>query len=273
MRKCMLGAVVGLTLLASQRAIAQTTVLYDGTKSTLPTPQGWLNFTSQPAGATQTLAAGSVGPTTLDTTSSVALEAGYSNCVAPMALGATSLAYYNTSFPTLAPTTGFDLTFNMKLDSESHPGSTNRSGFSVILLGSDDNGVELGFWQGSVWAQSTTFTRTSEISTSFDPTTGFYQYDLHIQGSTYSLSANGTQILTGSTRSYSSTANSTLPYPLELPYDTPNFVFLGDDTQAAQAVAEIQSVAISVPEPTCGILMIGMAGLLLGRRRPRMKVS
>ena len=256
MRKMITGAVAGAMLLAGRHAGASIS-LYDGTQAGLPQTQGWLAYQAL-LGTKPTLDGGTIGPTKLDTTAggSNTEEAGFSNYNA----SALSYSLANASFPTLAPATGFDLTFNMKLDSESHSGSTDRAGFSVILLGTDDYGVELGFWAGQIWAQSATFTHTVEQESTLDPTSGFFQYDIHIQGSAYTLSENGHQILTGPTRYYGATD----AFP---PYITPNFVFLGDDTTSAQGIAEIQSVGIAVPEPASGVLLIGLAALSLRRQR------
>ena len=172
--------------------------LYDGTKPGLPASQGSLAYETLLQTGTQTLSAGSLGPVTLDTTAggSNSEYAGLSN------YGPTS-TFVNPAFPVLSAATGFDLTFNMEVNAESHA-STDRSGVSVILLGSDSTGIELGFWTNQVWAQGTNANPSldfnhSEGTISFNPAAGFYSYDLHVQGSTYTLSANGTQILTGPT--------------------------------------------------------------------------
>ncbi len=245
-----------LSLVAGRAAAA--VALYDGTQPGLPQSQGWLAYKLILGTATTTLTAGA-GPTILDTTA-----AGLNGEYAGFSNFAPTGSLVNPAFPTLSPTTGFDLTFNVKLDSESH-GSNNRAGFSVLLLGNDLNGIELGFWPGQVWAQSDSpiFTH-GEQTTGFDPSTGFHQYDLNVSGTTYTLTADGTQILTGATRNY--TANS-LAFPLNVPYSTPNFVFLGDDTTSARGAAEIQSIGVSVPEPTTGVLTVAALGLASRRRR------
>jgi hypothetical protein len=252
MKKAAAGFIAALALAGAHEAVASIS-LYDGTQPGLPQTQGWLAYQSIPT-TTPTLAS-TVGPTTLNTSASNAIYAGFSN----YASNGISESLVNSAFPTLSPTTGFDLTFNTKLDSESHTGNSNRAGFSVILLGNDLNGVELGFWNGLIFAQSSTFTQTVEETSSFDPAAQFHQYDLHIQGSTYTLTANGTQILTGPTRNYSGSGL--------LPYETPNFVFLGDDTTSAQAVTEIEAVSVSVPEPASLSALIIIPMLLRRRRR------
>ncbi|NJR49356.1 MAG: hypothetical protein HC780_07050 [Leptolyngbyaceae cyanobacterium CSU_1_3] len=98
---------------------------------------------SVPPGATQTVSAGT---TTLNTTANNALQAGYA-ITAPAAFA-------------LNRTRGYTLGFNVQLLSEDHS-SNDRAGFSVIALGSDKRGIELGLWTnstqktGSIWAQTT----------------------------------------------------------------------------------------------------------------------
>ncbi len=131
----------------------------------------------------------------------------------------------NAPFPTLDRAAGFDLSFDVTVDAESHA-SADRAGFSLILLGSDKRGVELGLWAGQVWAQSNApqFTHAAG-STGFDPTDGFHAYGLAVAGGTFTPSADGTTILTGTTRDYSAAGM--------LPYTPGDYQFLGDDTAAA----------------------------------------
>jgi hypothetical protein len=258
MKAMISAAALGLVGLMLKNAQANSIALYDGTQTGQPPSQGWLYYRSLLTTSTTTLAAGNVGPVTLNTgvTSGNSDSAGYSNYI-PTSLTTANLA--NSSFPVLSPATGFDLQFTMKLDSESHSGSTDRAGFSVILIGNDLNGVELGFWNGQIWAQSgPSFTHTVEQETTLDPASGFHQYDLHIQGSNYTLYADGSSILTGPTRNYSSSGL--------LAYELPNYLFLGDDTNAAQSVSEIESVSVVVPEPAMMCMVLPALALLRRRR-------
>ena len=234
---------------------AQTTVnLYTGSGTQTPQSQGWLNFIPEFGTPSVSSAAGA---TILDTTSSDSIMAGYFN------FNSTLTAFQNASFPTLNPAVGFSVNFNLQINSESHTGANgaNRAGFSVIALGSDDTGIELGFWPDDIWAQSTTPTLfTHGEDATFNTESAAQQYSLTIQGSAYTLSADGTPILTGPTRNYSS---------FGLPYTLPNFLFLGDDTTAAEASETFSSVSVTVPEP---VSLAGMGACLmagLARRRSR----
>src|SRR5690349_9366658 len=121
---------------------ARAVVLYDGAAGTAPESQGWLAY-QQAGGSPTHVTAG--GKTTLDTTSAMGIQAGYSNynLIVPV----------NPTFPSLSRTTGFVVSLDMKLLSETHA-SNDRSGVSLIVLSNDLQGVELAFWNNEVWAQS-----------------------------------------------------------------------------------------------------------------------
>lgn len=236
-------------LLLTTATHAQVTTLYDGSLGTSPGAQGWTEFVPPPA--TQTV---SGGKTTLNTTASNLLQAGYSR----------------TPF-TLDRSAGYSVRFDVRLLSESHA-NNNRAGFDVIVLSSDLQGIELGFWTNEVWAQSgPTFTHAEGAA--FDTTAalgglaGTTRYDLQVSGSSYTLFANGSSLLTGALRDYSS---------FGAPYNVPNFLFLGDDTTSANGAAEIAFVAVTVaaPEPGAGsFLLLGgflaAGGSVLRRRAGR----
>ena len=238
--------------------------LYNGATAGLPQNQGWVTYYSIPGTATETLAAGNVGPVTINTNALAQEHAGLSNYNISGNL-------VNPAFPALSRSTGFDLTFSAKLDLESHT-STDRAGFSVILLSSDLQGIELGFWPNEVWGQSANasngaldFTH-AEGNTAFNTSSGFHDYDLHIQNSAYTLFADGSQILTGPTRDYSGyPINTGLPDP----YAIPNYLFFGDDTSSAQGAFELNNVAITpLPEPTT-LGLLAIAGIATLSRRSR----
>ena len=241
-------AIVLAALIVSS-ASAQTTVLYNPSLGTTPTAQGWIAFAA-PLGGTSTT---NTTETTLDTTSAVTDEAGYSNYTASL-----TPSLINSNFPVLNPAIGFTLNFNVQIDTANDP-DTTRAGFAVILLGSDSKGVELGFWSNQIWAQNVGFA-THSTPANFTTTGAFNQYALTILNGNYSLTANGTQILSGSTVNY------VTPAP---PYTLANYVFLGDDDMTDSGAEEIKTVSISVPEPTSGILGLGLAAAALVKRNKR----
>ncbi len=193
---------------------ADATTLYDGSLGTLMTAQGWV-YSAVPPGTIPSLG---VQGTVLDTTADSNISAGFTCPVMPV----------------LDRIDGFTATFDVQVTAESH-GSNDRAGFSVILLSSDLRGIELGFWANEIWAQTDTPLFTHGEGVAFD-TTSMTTYDLEIFEDTYTLSAGGIPILTGSVRDYSSH-----PSPV---YSTPNLLFLGDDTTSANGSFEIAYVAV-----------------------------
>jgi hypothetical protein len=243
------GYIVAASLTTGIASASQTTFLYQGSGASTPASQGWLFPVTIGASAISV-----AGATTLDTTSNFSLEDGYSN-TNPL-----SLDLVNSSFPTLNPSDGFTVSFDVQLNSESHTvGQTvnsNRAGFDVIVLGDDAKGVELGFWGDDVWTQNANFTHGEDDV--FNTESSSHHYDLTIQGTSYTLSADGSPILTGSTRDYSAEG---------VPYTLSNYIFIGDDTTEAEASETFSTLSVTVPEPTTamGILIFGAA--IITRRR------
>jgi hypothetical protein len=224
-----LAALVGLLATLSPPVAAaetmETVVLYDGSLGTLPGAQGFA-YVAYPSGPTQTI---SNGGTILDTTAANSYYAGYFTQSALM--------------PTLDHTAGYTVTFTARVLAETHA-SNDRAGFSIIVLGDDDGGtetvqgIELAFWEGEIWAQEDDplFTHGEGVAFATTTTTS---YELAILDSAYTLYGDGTAILAGPIRDY--TAFSGFPDP----YETPNFLFLGDDTSSARARLKLDYVAVA----------------------------
>lgn len=238
-------------------APAGAVVLYDGSVGTTPQSQGYLFYLPM-SGAIETVAN---GVTTLNTSSDNAVRTGFSN-------DTVFSTPVNAAFPTLNPAAGFDLSFTAKLDAESNT-TPNRSGFDVLLLGSDGRGIELAFFAAQAGQAAQVFALNSDIptfshaesTTGFDPTTGFHSYDLRVVGSSYTLTADGSQLLTGATRDYSAYGSA--------PYTLSNYLFLGDDTTSASATVELSRIAIAVPDPAADGLLGGTAATILACRYRR----
>ena len=223
--------------------IGASVTQYDSLSGTTPDSQG---FDYIAIGGSQSF---SNGATTLDTS-------GNSNSYA---------GYFAKNVPTLDPTKGFTVSFTAQVVSENHTGSDkngdgigDRAGFSVIVLGNDKKGIELGFWQNQIWAQEDGTTQanpsanptttppgntnvlfTHAEGANFNTTTGLIPYDLTILGDTYTLSTGNSVILSGKVRDYTAFSG------LVDPYETPNLVFLGDDTTSANAKVNLSAVSIS----------------------------
>jgi hypothetical protein len=144
---------------------------------------------------------------------------------------------------------GFTITFEVQILEEDRD-YEDRAGFSLVVNTSDCSdqgcmGLEAGFWSNEIWVQGDAqdekglFYRAE--SAAFD-TTQMTRYDLKVQGDNYELFAGGsdTPVLSGRLRDY-----STYPDAVYVKvYQTPNFIFLGDDTESAKANINLKSVSI-----------------------------
>jgi len=219
----------------------------------------WLNFGRSGVNATQT--SQGISGTLLNTTNNNALAAGYSNYNAstPPPFPAVPTTFINPAFPTLDRVAGYTLSFNVAILSETST-SNNRAGFSVIVLSNDAQGIEIGFSPSgnAIFAQNFDFTRGEFVSANLSTLTPATDYELAILGSNYTLSTGGSSILSGNLRSYNAVA-------IFNPYQTANFIFLGDDTSQAQANINLGAVSITtVPfefSPALGLGLIGAWGI------------
>ncbi len=201
-------------------AACETRVLYDASQDARPDarPDG---LSLAGIGAfTQTV---SVSRTVLDSAESLRAQVGYLYLGKKLDRGA-----------------GIALTFDMALLAERH-NSPHRAGFSVILLGADKRGIELGFWPRRIWAQQGG--KAPRLFTAAEgapaDTRAPRRYRLRINGDAYSLSADNKTVLRGAVRDY--TAFDRFPDV----YETPNFVFLGDNSASAGARVALSYVALS----------------------------
>ncbi len=205
-----------------------TTVLYDGALNTgTPDTQGFLYLTNPFFGAqaTQTFTS---PVTTLDTSPQRTDSAGYfakSELYAP-----------------LDRARGYQVRFTAQVVTESHV-STDRAGFSLLVTSSDKRGIELGFWENEVWAQESGSSQpfTHAEGATFATTSGLINYRLIVWGNSYTIAADGVTILTGLLRDYAAAPPPPLPIN---PYNTPNLIFLGDDTSSAQSILRLTAVSV-----------------------------
>ncbi|WP_052754390.1 choice-of-anchor Y domain-containing protein [Calothrix sp. 336/3] len=210
------------TLLATVNpAVALT--LYNGlsTPSQTPSAQGWMYK------ATSIL----VVPTA--TTKGTILDSGDSSNYAGYFLQPTNVS--------LNRSIGYTVTFRLQVNSEAHS-SGDRAGFNVILMSNlltgetRPFGIELGFWEDSIWAQNVGFTRGERVSV--DTKSQVKTYKLYVKDKNYQLFVNDKPILTGKLRQYDFTPPPGYPNP----YATPRLIFMGDNTGSARAKVTIVNV-------------------------------
>ncbi len=209
-------------------------ILFDDALGTAPGQQAWLFAASDSiltgGSFTQTLV-----PDGVQIGSDRPVSGGYSNYI-PNIFNLENSVPKNVDFPQLDRFTGFELTLQLQVSSESHA-NNNRAGFSVILLAEDRQGIELGFWEDEIWAQGEDPLFTKAEGVFFDTTASEVHYAVQIQGSSYRLLADSTEILTGPLRDYTGFGGA--------PYTLGSYLYLGDNTSSAGAVVTLGEVTIN----------------------------
>lgn len=216
---------------AASQVNSKTLVLYDAASGAIPASP-LMSFTDFPFGAAPPSYENQA--TVLDST--ISGSETYAGWV--------STADSTAEFPVLDRTSGFQVNFSVQVENESHA-NRQRSGFNLIILGSDARGIELAFWTNEIWVQNDNVTGglfTHGEGVIFN-TTDFTNYQIAISADTYTLSANSTTILNGPLRDYSSFEG----FPD--PYQTPNFLFIGDNTTSAQARIRLGYVSVTGTGP------------------------
>ncbi|WP_339137143.1 MAG: hypothetical protein WGN25_04070 [Candidatus Electrothrix sp. GW3-4] len=217
--------VISLLLFFPNLLLAEDFLLYDATVGQLPSEQPWLTYFTDGTAEQQVMTDGVWLQTSFTN------RAGYSN------YNVVTQALKNALYPSLDKGRGVVLQFGLQLSSENHD-TADRAGFSVILLDSNHQGVELGFWANEIWAQTDNPLFTHGESVDFVTTGGMKSYLLCLTTDNYVLYEGNKQILTGPIRDYSSFSG----YPD--PYEIPSFLFLGDNTTSAGAEIVLGSVLL-----------------------------
>ncbi|MEG4037160.1 DUF4347 domain-containing protein, partial [Microcoleus sp. S36b_A4] len=206
-------------------------------------------------------ATGAFSPNTGINTSTVSLPAsnagyaGYTNYRYTPATPTPTPATFtpiSPTFPALDRINGYSVSFRVAVTAENSI-SNDRAGFSIIAISSDgQNGIELGFTNGNlgpnggIFAQldNPLFTRGQNVAFNISNPT---DYKLVVQGTTYSLFAGGTALLTNqSLRNYGAfnpaTSQPALPFN---PYTQPNFLFFGDATDQASSTFTLGPISVN----------------------------
>ena len=145
--------------------------------------------------------------------------------------------------PALDTATGYTVSFDASIDVENS--GANRAGFSIVVVSNDgSSAIELGFTSSGIFAQSSTFTEAETFTPSSFTMDSFVSYDLYVADSGYQLFANGSEILSGSLRSYDFDPTASDPVLPVNPYTTKNFLFFGDNTDQASATFTLGNVSL-----------------------------
>ena len=153
--------------------------------------------------------------------------------------GSLNLEPVNPAFPILDANVGFTLAFDLTILEESS--QANRAGFSLLVVTNDvSREIELGFKTAGadrIFAQQANFVEGENSSATPLDLSITQTYWLNVSGNTYSLEVEGVEVLSGNLRNYNfdpTTSEPPLPAAAN-PYDTPNLIFFGDNTDQAHA--------------------------------------
>ncbi len=184
---CIHISLCGLLLAVGSAGFAQSFTLYSGASGVTPDDASWgWNYLSTGGSAVK---AASGGVTTLDSTASDGISAGFS----------TVTSARSTPF-VLNNALGYTVGFDVQVNSENHSnasadknadGLADRSGVSLIVLGSDHKGVEMAFWQNEIWPQQDNplfiHNPVTERAQGANLTSLLAHYNLSVKGTTYAL--------------------------------------------------------------------------------------
>lgn len=260
--------ILAIVLCVFAQVEAQT-ILYNGAGDV--TAQGWLGYGQfpPPFAGPPAIPTAYTGTNSLNTNLQ-ALQpliptpttgyAGFPNQLYANPPGA--LVPVNGAFPVLDRVTGYSIDFNLTITSETRV-ALHRAGFSITVISSDGQGIELGFTSvpvNRIFAQDANFVEAEGAIFDHSVNTN---YTLSVLGNSYTLTANGMDILTGNLRAYNfNPATSQPPLPFN-PYTSPNFLFLGDNTDQANVNFTLGQVAVTLGSSAAAIPTVGEWGIII----------
>lgn len=228
-------------LVSEQPTKAGTYLLYEAAQGTTPDQQGWL-YLIDPLD-TAARVAWRDQTTILDTSTTPADKAGFFT-EDPL----TGPILRHPGMPVLDRQTGFSVSFALRIDREEHH-RDDRAGFSMLVICNDLLAIEFGFWKGRVWAQAddgTPLFQDSRAETArFSPSVGLVPFTLEVLGDTYRLLSGDDVVLEGKLRNYSGFGG--------FPYNTPNFIFAGDNTTSAGAVTRLGDIRVELTRDAAAV--------------------
>ncbi|MDG1890440.1 MAG: hypothetical protein P8L18_03935 [Verrucomicrobiota bacterium] len=228
MKTTALNLAIIILCFSSKAATGDVISLYDSSSASIPTAQGWIYLTDPLFLPEAQMALVEQG-TELNSLPNMTDKAGFFSSMPPLP------AYHPGLSNPLDRMEGFELVFDIQLLEETHI-REDRAGFSVIVVSDDLQGIEIGFWKDAAWGQERKFSQAEKgrypEAVQIKETTRF---QLRVQSNRYYLSVNQTPLVSGPLRDYSG---------FGIPYNIPNFLFLGDDTTSAAARVIIHRVFI-----------------------------
>lgn len=195
------------------------TVLYEASvsKAAPNSPKwGWFFFSLPPKAKVS--GPGSVGYVTLDSTASMAIQAGFGKQLTTK----------------LDRSVGYSATWRLEVVREEHAADNHRAGLSVFVLGDDHHGIEVAYWNDRVFVYSDDKGFTPGESARLN-THAMRSYRLSVKGERYSLSVDGVAKLSGKLRNYSW---------FGFPYSRANSIWYGDNTKRGQSVSQWASFVV-----------------------------
>lgn len=240
----LLAAVIAVWIWAWVGPAAAQIAFYAG--AGLPSAQGW-----------STLSLGTAGSGTLVDQTYVLDSTG---------VGVDTWGHARISPVPLDGSAGYMVNFAIRVPIQSNS-NPDRAGFSMLFVGNDPTqSIELAFRTQEVFAyEYVNGAFVQGASAAFNVGFTQHSYTLSVANGAYSLSAMGNVLISGSLQHY---ASPTIPYAI------PNFMFFGDNTSSASAVAEVNFIdVVAVPEPRAALMLLAGLGLVALRVRGRRPVA
>jgi len=219
-------------------------VLYDAAWGGPPSDQGWW-FLCDPLDAATSESFGELS-VAMDTLPATSWKAGYFT-QEPL----TGERFRHPNLPQLDSASGFVVGISLAVEKEKHL-RPDRAGLSLLILCSDGQAIELGFWRDEIWAQGdqgrVLFQDSKQETAAVQAGEAGIRLEVRIQGGRYTVVRSDRELLSGPLRNYSAFG--------AFPYTARNMIFVGDNTSSAGARFRLERVAVRcsggvrrVPQP------------------------